>query len=464
MNVIRIDPSMLLHAVPAVRGAMTEWMYSAGGVDPGKSVDPMGVEYSYGVLLGLQEEDIALAGQTGLNTIRCAIEHASLEDRDTPGAYREEVFQRIEQMLDWYAKYDIRAILDLHNALGREGGGDPRLWQHVEYQDRFVNVWKEIVRRFKDHPQVIAFEPLNEPEPRHSEDWDVRYAAWNNLAKRTTDAIRQLDDKKPIIINSIEYANASAFEGLQPTGDPNTVYSFHWYAPSAFHCQKRPTMKNKETYHYPDTYGDTWWDRNTIRKHWQKPLDFAARHKAPLFCGEFGCVSDTPEMEDMVWLLDIISLFDQLNITWTYYHYMFRTIEPYWMSHFDCNMFIYETPHNRLRAFDRKVSLLSDLMKLDGQVLRHADSDDPDLLVYAVRRPNGELTIYTSNKSRQSGKSLSLSLAGGPWAASVAVKRMAVGTGGYVDAPAQCLADGRLEVSLDPLTIKRLTVRPQSEF
>ena len=462
MSAISIDPSKTLHEVPSIRGAMTEWMFS-GEEDPGKSVDPRGVEYSYGGLLNLRKEDIELAARTGLTTIRCAVSHTSLEDKDTPGKWIEAGFERIGELFDWYGQCGINGILDLHNALGREGGGDPRLWQQKEFQDRFVNVWKELARRFKDHPQVIAFEPLNEPEPRHTDDFAERYRVWNDLAKRTTDGIREIDAKTPIIINCIEYANPSAFAGLEPTGDENTIYSFHWYAPSEFHCQKRPWMKDKGTYHYPDEYHGKWWDRNTIHEAWKPALDFATVHNARLFCGEFGCVSDVPEMEDMCWLLDIVSLFDQLGIDWTYYLYMFRTVEPYWTKegHFDCNMFVRDATSGELRTFDRKVSLLSDLMKLRGTALDHDQPDDGYLVVYAVRLPDGNLRIYASNKSRTDAKSLALALAGGPWAPQVEAQRMAVGTGGYVEAPSMTLKEGRLDLRLEPLTILHLTVQAQ---
>lgn len=464
MAPIRIDPADVLHSLPAVRGVMTEWMFTEAPAADTQSVAPGGVELDYGHLRNLQEEDIALAARIGVNTIRCAIEHVSLERRDRPGRYNEAGFARVEQLLDWYARYDLRAILDLHNALGREGGGDPRLWQDEAYQDRFVAVWRELARRFAGHPQVIAYEPLNEPEPRYTDDWQVRYSVWNRLARRVTDAIREIDPDRTIIIDSIEYANPSALAALEPTGDPNTAYSFHWYAPTAFHCQKRPWIDDRGTYHYPDTYDGRHWDRRTIEAEWQPALDFAAAHGAPLFCGEFGCVSDTPEMEDMIWLLDVVSLLDRHRIGWTYYHYLFRSAEPFWRDHFDCNLFVRELPSGRLRPLPRKVDLLSDLMKVGGRALRHDPFDDVALLAHAVLLADGSLRIYVSNASRDESRSAELALAGGAWAPNVAVKRMAVGTCGYVDDPPLRLADGGLRAQLAPLTILRLTVRPADPF
>lgn len=461
-GVIRLDSSRISNAVPAVRGAMTEWMYLGPDVDRTK-LKPRGPKGGYGVLFDLEEEDFALAAQTGINTIRCAVEHTSLEDHNQPGKYFEHGFARIAKMLDMCAKYDLQVIIDLHNALGREGGGDPRLWQEKAYQDRFVNVWQQLAKRFKDSPQVIAFEPLNEAEPRFSSNKDECSAVWNNLTRRVTDAIRKIDTTKPIIIDSIEYADPEAFKWLVPTGDPNTVYSFHWYGPGDFHRQRGTTSDNPYR-HYPERYEGKWWNRQVIGESFQPAFDFGKKHNVPIFCGEFGCVSNCPEMEDIVWLLDIISLLDQNNAGWTYYHYMFRTIEPMWQKEFDCNMYIYDVPNNHLRVFDRKVSFLGDMMKLRGNVLMHSQPEDPDLLVYSVLTPEKQMKIYVSNKSRVENKNVSLDLVGNQWSPVVAVKRMAVGTNGYVVDQSVRIDKGRLDITVKPLNVLKLVVCPMNSF
>lgn len=456
MQTLPIDPTKKIGELPAIRGVMTEWMFAEGGVDPGRTVDPAGVELGYGSLLPLREEDVALAAEIGVNTVRLAVEHAGLERRDAPGAYREAGFRRVEELLGWCGNHGLDVILDLHNALGRERGGDPRLWQQPEFRDRFCDVWREIVRRFRAHPHVIAYEPLNEPEPRYTDDWAERYRVWNELAPRVTDAIRALDAEKPIIIDSIEYAHPSAFQGLQPTGDANTIYSFHWYSPGPFHCQKRPWIEDQSTYHYPGEFKDGWWNRARIREAWRPASDFAARHGAGLFCGEFGCVSDCPEMEDLIWLLDVVSLLDELGIGWTYYHFLFRTVEPYWRDHFDCSLFIRDAATGALRRLDRKVALLSDLLRLRGSVLAVDPPADEMVAVYAVAEPDGAVRVYAANKSPDEPKALKLTFPRAAAAAVARARRMARGTGGFTDAPDVPIADGRAELRLEPLSLLRL--------
>jgi aryl-phospho-beta-D-glucosidase BglC (GH1 family) len=452
---LHVDPSRTGGPVPAIRGVMTEWMHAAGQVDPGRTVDPEGVEFGYGKLLPLQAEDYRRAAEIGVNTIRTAVEHASLEHRDRPGAWNPEGFARLEQILGWCEQFGIDVVLDLHNALGREGGGDPRLWQQQALQDRFVGVWSELARRYADHPAVVAFEPLNEPEPRHVEDFPARHAVWNTLARRTVEAIRATGTDLPVIIDSIEYASPEMFEGLAPTGDAGTVYSFHWYGPSAFHCQKRPWKSDKGTYHYPDTIKGKWWNRRQIAQAWAPALQFADLHGVDLFCGEFGCVGDVPEMEDMVWLLDVISLFDQLGIGWTYYHYMFRTVEPYWREHFDCNLYVYDQPGDTLRALDRKVSLLSELMRLKGDVLDLAQPSDEMVTVHGAAAGDS-MRLYVSNKDREAMRTVRIDGASVPGQARLQVRRMAPSSKGFQRVSAPERTGSGFELQLEPLSIAAL--------
>ena len=96
-------------------------------------------------------------------------------------------------------------------------------------------------------------------------------------------------------------------------------------------------------------------------------------------------------------------------------------------------------------------------------MLDHAQPDDASLMVYAVLLPSGQLRVYASNKSPDTAKTATLEL-GGKWAPAVGVRRMARGTGGYQDAPAVTLRDGKLDVQLEPLSIARLTVQPANGF
>ena len=121
-------------------------------------------------------------------------------------------------------------------------------------------------------------------------------------------------------------------------------------------------------------------------------------------------------------------------------------------------MFIYDVPNKKLRRFGRKVSLLSDLMKLRGSILAVEPPKDEWIHTYAVMEPSGHVRIYVSNKSRQESKSVRLKLAGMPWPEEAELQLMTRGSGGFAGVASLGITDGAIELKLEPLSISRLRI------
>jgi len=450
---ITLDPNAIQCPVPALRGSHV-----------GDSQHPF------------TEEDIArLKHEVGMTAIRFGMEARSLAD-EKEVRYHESGFRYVNNVLDWCAKYGIQAVLDQHNALGRAYGGDPRLWREQYFQDRFVGIWEELARRFKDHPAVAAYEFINEPEPP-LRDGQPDFAVWNNLYKRTLAAVRKIDPYKTVIIDCIGYANPRNFVGLELSGDPNTVYSFHNYQPGPYHAQKRREQKDQSTYYYPgfiprrrpenpqdfsqvhvETTEGKFWNRAQLVEEFAPPLAFKKQHNVPLFCGEFGCVSDCPPMTDMVYLMDEIGIFHENGITWTLYNTMYRTSDDYWKTHFDCNLYIYHVPDQQLFRFDRKIALIEYFCRNEGDVLKVAQPDDEWVGLYAMRRRDRAVSALISNKHRQETKDVTLRMAGLPPTWPAAVHRMDLQSKGFDADTGRTLTNGELSLRLPPLTILQLTI------
>lgn len=449
---INIDPSKTLHPVPAMRGSYL-----------GDSPVP------------LMEQDVArLRDEVGATCIRFGIEAVWLAS-ETQEIYHEEGFARVREMLDWCDKYSVHCVLDIHNALGRRFGGDPRLWREEAFQDRFVKLWEKIAVAFRDHPANAAYELLNEPEPPA----DAQHV-WNPLYKRTLAAIRKIDKDRACIVNSVGYAKPGNFAILEPADDPNVVYSFHNYAPGPYHAQKRRELKDQSTYYYPGYVPlkrpqkpEEWqdfnmchyapteakhWNRQQLIEEWAAVWEFQEKYDRPLFCGEFGCVSDVPEMTDMIYLMDEISIFQERNIHWTLYNTMYRTEEEYWKTHFDCGMFIAFHPTNTIYRFGKKIALIEFFCRTEGEVLSLEQPTDEFIGLYGVRQPDGSTALLVSNKDREKGKKVQLKLAGLPQQWYASLKTMSRGDDGFVAQPAMKIIGGSVELDLGALTLAQVTV------
>lgn len=292
----------------------------------------------------MTEGDVRQVAEWGMNAIRSGF--AGIELPDRPFHYDEEAFHRVDRCLDWCDKYGLRCILCMWDTdiswwgKARIAG---RIWSETELQKRFSNLWAAVAERYRDRPSTLYFELMNEPRA-------VKHEDWNRLADMATKSIREVDNRHTIIVESNRWGSTQTFSHLKPTGDPNTIYSFHFYDPIIFTNQNAPWMITfsqfyRETVPYPgspprlDEYIDRLpsyaddvvrddleksrgrWDRDRLEELLQPALDFSRENQAPLFCGEFGANWRAPRESSLRWLEDVTDLFSKHGISWTYWYY-----------------------------------------------------------------------------------------------------------------------------------------------
>ena len=82
---------------------------------------------------------------------------------------RAESFAYLTRCLDWCAKHNLRAVVDLHILKAHHfnvenEGGKITLWTDPAAQDNFIKLWVEISGRLKKYPvDRVAYELMNEP-------------------------------------------------------------------------------------------------------------------------------------------------------------------------------------------------------------------------------------------------------------------------------------------------------------
>lgn len=232
----------------------------------------------------ITEADIARIKELGFNSVRPAMNWRVFMDEQT-GAFKEDGFQLIDNLVDWCTTNNVYIILDLHGAPGGQTGANiddsennfPKLYSDDIAQQRFIALWVEFARRYKNEPTIIAYDLLNEPLPKKFKQFNEKLQP---LFKRATEAIRQVDSRHMI---SLEGANWSTnFMVFGPPFDDNTFYQFHkyWSTP----------------------------DANSL----QPFLDYRAQHNVPLWVGESG-------ENTLDWYWAAYQLYEDQNIGWLFW-------------------------------------------------------------------------------------------------------------------------------------------------
>ncbi|MBT2439101.1 cellulase family glycosylhydrolase [Streptomyces sp. ISL-36] len=205
----------------------------------------------------------------GFGFARLLVFWDDLEPR--PGEYSHSYLRKIERVLDWAEKYDVRVLIDAHQdvfgpAFGHRGvpewatrtDGLPftphpddwfaeyfepavqRAFTHL-YEDEDLRLaqarmWRVLADRFEDHPAVLGYDLINEPMGELREGEDLPTAArrierehLTPMYNRLADAVRSVDRDSWVFVEPTPIVGEGVPTGLGRIDDPKVVYAPHFY-------------------------------------------------------------------------------------------------------------------------------------------------------------------------------------------------------------------------------------------
>jgi aryl-phospho-beta-D-glucosidase BglC (GH1 family) len=221
---------------------------------------------------------------------------------------------KLKEVLDWAERRHVKVVLtplSLPGARWRQNNGgkfDKRMWTDGKYHALAARFWREFAAAVKDHPAVVGYDILNEPAPERAmglgDEFTADIAGFydehrgtpadvNQFNRTVLAAIREVDPKTPVIVESSFFGFPGAVPFLEKLDDPGVVYSFHAYAPWKLVNFKQ----NGGKYAYPgdvplDETVTRRWDRAAIAAQFDGVSAWAVKNGVPanrILVGEFGC-------------------------------------------------------------------------------------------------------------------------------------------------------------------------------
>ena len=240
----------------------------------------------------ITKEDILYIKSTGMNTVRVPFHYKQFTDEDYMGITgKQDGFEILDQVIKWSKEAGLYVILDMHDAPGGQSGdniddsyGYPWLMVNKNDQQQFINIWREIAKRYSKEPAILGYDLLNEPIAHYFEaDYKILNTALEPLYKRATAEIRKVDKNHIIFLGGAQWnSNFSIFNDWK--FDDNIAYTCHRY------------------------WSGT--DKTAI----QDFLDFREKVNLPLFMGETGENTDD-------WVEKFRITLEENNIGWTFWPY-----------------------------------------------------------------------------------------------------------------------------------------------
>jgi endoglycosylceramidase len=287
---------------------------------------------------GFGDDDAAFLAAEGFDAVRLGVIYKAVEPE--PGVYDDAYLDRIRSTVDVLAAHGVVALLDFHQDMYNErfqgegwpdwavmddglpaqpASGFPNNYllmpalQHAfdhffandgALQDRYAAAWAHVAARFRDAPNVLGYDLLNEPWPGST--WqdcinptgcpanDAKLEAFD---RRVLTAIRAVDPSGLVWHEPFVLFNQGAGTSVKALDDPNVGFSFHDYCLSAEQPHSDQACAKSDDLVF------------------QHALDRVASTKEALLLTEFGATEAKSVLTPMV------ERADRTMVSWTEWHY-----------------------------------------------------------------------------------------------------------------------------------------------
>ena len=291
----------------------------------------------------ITEKDIDYIASLGFDHVRVPVDYNVLEEED--GTPKEDGLQYLKNCRLWCEKNNLNMLIDLHECYGysfdplKKDMDREKFFYDEELQNRFFTLWERIANTFKDYPDQVAFEPLNEVVLQSVAD------AWNEVASKYVKMIRKICPKHVLIVGGVAYNNVISVPLLNIPTDEKVVYNFHCYEPMVFTHQGAYWVENMPRdfrIGYPKTLeeyrktGDSLAAdlagavyKEGIREIGEgffedifaPAIEKAKKDGVCLYCGEYGVIDQADPEDRLRWMKDIHAVFEKYEIGHALWNY-----------------------------------------------------------------------------------------------------------------------------------------------
>jgi endoglucanase len=275
------------------------------GINLGNALEAP-VEGEWGVTL--QEEYFQAIKDAGFNSIRVPIRWSAHADDVAPYTIDPAFFERIDWVVEQALSRELLVVINIHHY--EEIMRDPE-----EHRERLLALWSQIGEHYKDQPNDLLFEILNEPNGA------MRAPQWNSILADALAVIRQTNPERNVIIGASSWNKINTLSQLElPEDDRHIIATFHYYDPFQF------THQGAEWVSDSDPWLGTTWEGDVMQKRVvEADLDRAARwgeeNDRPLYMGEFGAYSKADMQSRALWTAYVARQAEERGMSWAYWEF-----------------------------------------------------------------------------------------------------------------------------------------------
>lgn len=254
-----------------------------------------------------KEKHFNLIREAGFQSVRINL-HA-LQRMGPAPAYKLD--EKWLATLDWAVRSalanGLMVILDLHNY--EDVAENP-----AAFKPRLLAFWRQVGERFKDAPDSLLFEVLNEPNGK------LTPALWKKWLPEALAGIRRTNPGRTVVVGPPEWNGIDFLDALAlPESDRTIIVTVHYYEPMRFTHQGADWAPE-----FARFSGIAWGseaDRKKVADDFARVRKWSEAHRRPILLGEFGAYDKAPMDSRARYTACVARAAESLGWAWVYWQF-----------------------------------------------------------------------------------------------------------------------------------------------
>lgn len=230
----------------------------------------------------------------------------AFEHMDAAGQLPASWFKTLDEVLAASLNAGLQVIIDQHNFMDCA--------KSIELcRTKLKAFWRQVAPRYREAPDAVLFEILNEPN-------GAADPLWNDILAENLQIIRESNPRRRVVVGPKFWNSMDHLDSLKlPEADRNLVVTFHYYSPFPFTHQGAHWVEE-----FKNVSGVTWGtaaEQEQVKKDFDKVRAWAQKQGRPILLGEFGALETGALAQRVAWTSAVARAAEARGFGWSYWQF-----------------------------------------------------------------------------------------------------------------------------------------------
>jgi len=253
-----------------------------------------------------KERHFKLIKEAGFDSVRVNLHALQIMGSAPDFALPEGWLATLDWAVDRALAAGLAVVLDLHNF--NDVAQDP-----PSFKPRLLAFWRQIGARYKDKPDALLFEILNEPNGK------LDAKLWNEWLAEALAVIRATNPSRTVVVGPPMWNGFRFLDQLVlPEADRDIIVTVHYYEPFPFTHQGAPWAP------FVKLSGVTWGadkERAQLAADFDRVRAWSEKHGRPVLLGEFGAYEKAPFESRVLYTAAVARAAEARGWAWAYWQF-----------------------------------------------------------------------------------------------------------------------------------------------